>query len=46
MKVLQGVLKPIMMLRTKKSKNREGNPIIELPEKSHYVEEIEMYSDE
>lgn len=33
MPVLQGILKPIMIRRTKKSKNRYGENILNLPKK-------------
>ncbi|KRX08014.1 P-loop containing nucleoside triphosphate hydrolase [Pseudocohnilembus persalinus] len=44
--LVQDILKPIMLRRTKVSKNRFGEPILQLPPKTYEYLEIELLSDD
>lgn len=40
------ILTPILLRRTKKSKDANGKPIISLPDKIMHIEEIDLLPDE
>jgi DNA repair protein RAD5 len=44
--MVQTILRPVLLRRTKKTKDNKGNYIIQLPEKHEKVEYIEMSVEE
>lgn len=44
--LLNSILRPILLRRTKKSKDQNGRPIISLPNKEIHFEYIELKKDE